>query len=210
MEPHGDEVRVAHTPPVLLEDPHRSADHVAGEQYPLFVYSERCWGSYANPPTSNALFPGVVHCYRGCPPGVRRYGLPDATPAQPYAKSGIRSLNVASTPSVRFTMSEAPAGAIAVLMLGTSNGVFQGVALPIGLDPFGLPGVTLWQSADASVLMLCGQNGMGLGYAEYQLPLPNGTVFSYAGTPLFAQWIWADPSNLNEHGSTAGQRFKLQ
>lgn len=181
-----------------------------GEQYPLFAYSERCWASATNTSTSNGMFPGVVHCYRGCPPGVRRYGLPDAAPGQPAAIAGMRNLEVASTPGVRFTMSEAPAGAIAVLMLGTSDAVFQGLALPIGLDPFGLPGITLWQSADASVLMLCGQSGMAQGYAEYQLPLPAGTSFAYAGAPLFAQWIWADPSNLANHGSTAGQRFRLQ
>jgi hypothetical protein len=181
-----------------------------GEQYPLFVYSERCWGSVTNPPTSNGLFPGVVHCYRGCPPGVRRYGLADATPGQPLAISSLRSLVVTTTPSVRFTMSGAPPGALAVLMLGTSDAVFQGVALPIGLDPLGLPGITLWQSADASVLRLCGSSGMQAGYAEYQLPLPNGLGFGTSGPPLYAQWVWADVANPANHGATAGQRFRLQ
>lgn len=182
-----------------------------GEQYPLFVYSERCWSSPAtNPNPGNNLPPGVVHCYRGNPPGVRRYGLPDATASQPLAKQGMRSITPATTPHVRFTMSDAPAGSFAVLMLGASDAVLAGQALPLMLDPLGFSGITLWQSADVSMLFVTGSSGADAGYAEFETALPPGTAFSYSGTPLFAQWAWVDPGNFGNHGSTAGQRFRLQ
>lgn len=122
----------------------------------------------------------------------------------------MRGLTVASTPTVRFTMSEAAAGSAAVLLLGTSNTAFGGVALPLGLDALGYPGITLWTSADASLLFLVGTTGMGAGYAEYNLALPTGHSLGTSGTPFFAQWLWLDLNQLANHGSTAGQRFRIQ
>ena len=110
-----------------------------GEQYPVLVFSERCWGSVTNPCQTNAICPGVVFAYRGCPKGVRRYGMADASPNQPLARTGMRSPTAAATPTVRFTMSDAPPGALALLTLGSSDASVGGVALPLGLDPFGRP-----------------------------------------------------------------------
>ena len=181
-----------------------------GEQYPVFVYSERCWGSVTNPCPTNALCPGVVFAYRGSPRGVRRFGMADASPNQPLARTGMRSPTAATTPTVRFTMSDAPPGVAALLTLGSSNASIGGVALPLGLDPFGLPGITLWTSADARLLTIAGTSGMDAGYAAFDIVLPPGRVIDYTGTPLYAQWLWFDPTNLSNHGSTAGQRFRLQ
>ena len=181
-----------------------------GEQYPIFVYSERCWGSVTNPCPTNALCPGVVFAYRGCPKGVRRFGMADASPNQPLARTGMRSPTAAATPTVRFTMSDAPPGVAALFTLGGSNAAIGGVALPLGLDPFGFPGITLWTSADVSLLTIAGTTGMDAGYAAFDIVLPPGHLIDYTGTPLYAQWLWFDPTNLTNHGSTAGQRFRLQ
>ncbi|HEU4418647.1 MAG TPA: hypothetical protein VFT55_06885, partial [Planctomycetota bacterium] len=177
-----------------------------GEQYPLFVFSERCWGGIP----ANGIAPGVVYSYRGCARGVRRYGMADASPNQPLARTGMRSPTAATTPTVRFTMSDAPPGVAAMLTLGSSSASVGGVALPLGLDPFGLPGITLWTSADARLLTIAGTTGMDAGYAAFDIVLPPGRVIDYTGTPLYAQWLWFDPTNLSNHGSTAGQRFRLQ
>ena len=177
-----------------------------GEQYPLFVFSERCWGGIP----ANGIAPGVVYAYRGCPKGVRRFGMADASPNQPLARTGMRSPTAATTPTVRFTMSDAPPGVAAMLTLGSSDASIGGVALPLGLDPFGLPGITLWTSADARLLTIAGTTGMDAGYAAFDIVLPPGHVIDYSGTPLYAQWLWFDPSNLSNHGSTAGQRFRMQ
>jgi len=181
-----------------------------GEQYPLFVYSERCWGSATNPCSFNGICPGVVFAYRGCPRGARRFGTADASPNQPLARTGMRSPTAATTPTVRFTMSDAPPGVAAMLTLGSSNASIGGVALPLALDPFGLPGITLWTSADARLLTIAGTTGMDAGYAAFDIALPPGHIIDYTGTPLYAQWLWFDPTNLGNHGSTAGQRFRLQ
>ncbi|MEO6595340.1 MAG: VCBS repeat-containing protein [Planctomycetota bacterium] len=193
-----------------------SGEHLAmlapppGEQYPLFVFSERCWASATNSCPSNNLCPGVVYAYRGCPKGVRAFGLPDRTPGQPLARSGMRSPTAAATPTVRFTMSEAPPGAAALLLLGGSNAAINGIALPLGLDPFGYPGITLWTSAEVSLFTIAGSTGMGSGYAAFDIALPAGHFINTTGTPFYAQWLWFDATNFTNHGSTAGQRFRLQ
>jgi hypothetical protein len=177
-----------------------------GEQYPVFVYSERCWGITP----ANGVSQGVVFAYRGCPKGVRRFGMADASPNQPLARTGMRSPTAATTPTVRFTMSDAPPGVVAMLTLGNSDAAIGGVALPLALDPFGLPGITLWTSAEARLLTIAGSTGMNAGYAAFDIVLPPGRVIDYTGTPLYAQWLWFDPTNVTNHGSTAGQRFRLQ
>jgi len=181
-----------------------------GEQYPVLVFSERCWGSVTNPCSSNGICPGVVFAYRGCPKGVRRYGMADASPNQPLARTGMRSPTASATPTVRFTMSDAPPGALSMLTLGSSDASMGGAALPLGLDPFGLPGITLWTSADARLLTIAGTTGVDAGYAAFDIVLPPGHLIDYTGTPLYAQWLWFDPANFANHGSTAGQRFRLQ
>jgi len=181
-----------------------------GEQYPVLVFSERCWGSVTNNCTSNALCPGVVFAYRGSPKGVRAFGAADASPNQPLARSGMRSPTAAATPTVRFTISDAAPAAICVLQIGLSNQSLQGLTLPAPLDPMGFPGITLLTSWEATLCTVAGTSGMDAGFASYNMPLPPGRIIDTSGTPMHAQWIWFDPTNLGNHGSTAGQRFLLR
>lgn len=78
------------------------------------------------------------------------------------------------------------------------------------LDPCSLPGITLWTSADAQVITFAGTTGMDAGYAAFDIVLPPGHLIDYLGTPLHAQWLWFDLTKFSNHGSTAGQRFRLQ
>ncbi|MCA8976393.1 MAG: hypothetical protein KDC98_16865, partial [Planctomycetes bacterium] len=181
-----------------------------GEHYAIAVFAERCGGSTNNGCTSNGLCPGIVWAYTCAPKGVREYGLPDASPGQPLAQSGMRTLSQSSPQTVRFTMAEAPAGAVAMLMLGRSDIVWQGVALPLMFDPYGFPGIALWQSADITLFTTAGTTGVDRGYAELQLQLPVGHTIEAQGTQFHAQWIWLDPTSPSAHGSTAGQRFRVQ
>lgn len=181
-----------------------------GERYGSAVYAERCWSSFSNNCTVNALCPGLVWAWRGAPPGVREYGSPRASTGQPLAQAGMRALVATAPQTVRFTMADAPPGAAAVLMLGSSDVAMQGLALPQGLGPYGFPGITLWQSADVALFTIAGSAGVDRGYAALQVGMPMGRVLATQGTRLFAQWLWFDPGNLQAHGSTAGQRFLLR
>lgn len=181
-----------------------------GEHYAIAVFTERCGGSPNNSCTANALCPGIVWAYTCAPPGVREYGLPDASAGQPLAQSGMRALTRTAPQTVRFTMSEAPPGAAAMLMLGTSDAAIANVALPLMLGPYGLSGVTLWQSADINLFTIAGSTGVDGGYAELQLAMPAGRTVATTGIRFHAQWLWFDPSNPQAHGSTAGQRFLVQ
>lgn len=179
-----------------------------GEHYAIAVYAERCWSTPTNGCTNN-LCPGLVLAYTCAPPGVREYGLPDASPGRPLAQSGMRALTRTSPQRVRFTMAEAAPGAAALLMLGTSDAALQGSALPMMLDPWGLSGITLWQSADVVLFTTAGTSGPARGYAALELTMPTGRTIAASGTRLHAQWLWFDPASPG-HGSTAGQRFLLQ
>jgi hypothetical protein len=184
-----------------------------GDQYPLFVFSEWRWSSLSNPCGSNQMCPGIVYCYRGAPRTVRAYGFADTSGLQPFARSGMRRIPQTvgtNNGRLRFTISEAPPGAGTVLMLGTSNTTGLGAPLPVGLDPLGLPGITLWQSAQACMLTVASSTGLGPGYAAFDITLPLTSQLGPTGTPFYAQWVWFDPANLQNHGSTAGQQFRLQ
>ena len=51
--------------------------------------------------------------------------------------------------------------------------------------------------------------GDGL-FASFNMPLPPGRIIDTSGTPMHAQWIWVDPADFRNHGSTAGQRFSIR
>jgi hypothetical protein len=175
-----------------------------GERYPLIIFAESCWyrpGGFALTP------PGVIYAYRGCPKGVRAYGQPNESPGQQPPLSGVRN---PTTPLVRFTLSHAAPSALAVLALGGSDQIFQNNPLPLQLAPIGFPGITLLTSSDVLVFQLAGSTGMSAGYASFDLQLPPNRVLDTSGTPLFAQWLWLDPNNVTNHGSTAGQRFLVR
>ncbi len=42
------------------------------------------------------------------------------------------------------------------------------------------------------------------------MPLPPGRIIDTSGTPIYSHWIWADPTDFRNHGSTAGQRFSMR
>lgn len=178
-----------------------------GEQYPLFVYSEREWlNNTTNPPINN-LIPGLLWCYRGSPDGVRGYGAADASAGMPLPRSGVRDVD---GPGVRFTLSSAPPSMPALLLLGTSSTTYGGVPLPAPLDALGMPGMTLLTAADVVGFAWTGATGMQRGYAALEPNVPPGMGLHANGTALFAQWLWFDPFDLSQGGSTRGQRFRVQ
>ena len=62
----------------------------------------------------------------------------------------------------------------------------------------------------AWLFTVAGTWGVSAGYAEHTVALPPGRILDTTGTPLHAQWLWFDPTNLANHGSTAGQRFQIR
>ena len=62
----------------------------------------------------------------------------------------------------------------------------------------------------ARLLTIAATTGMDAGYAALDIVLPPGHLIDYLGTPLYAQWLWFGLMNFSNHGSTAGQRFRLQ
>jgi len=181
-----------------------------GDPYAIAVFSERCWGSLTNNCTSNQLCPGLVHAYRGSPKGVHAFGTADATPNQPFARSGMRSPTGTTIPTVRFTVSDTAPGALCVLQIGLSDQSLNGLPLPAQLDPMGFPGITVLTSWEATLCTVAGTTGIDRGFASFNMPLPPGRIIDNSGTPMYAQWIWADPTDFRNHGSTAGQRFSMR
>jgi hypothetical protein len=106
----------------------------------------------------------------------------------------------------RFTISAAGPGAVAFLVLGLSNLNFAGGRLPHSLAPVGFPGVLLQASPDVCLFTLAGAAGIQSGYARIDVPMH----FSATGTPVYAQWLWFDPSNPSLHGSTLGHSFRVR
>lgn len=175
-----------------------------GETYPIMVYAESEWRSQQNP--SGIIVPGRISAYRGAPPGVQTYGQPDASSGAPLPRIGTRSLPSA----VRFSLSSAPPTSPSLLVLGLSDASYGSLLLPAPLDSFGMPGLTLQTSVEAVGASWTGAGGMAEGFTSLGLSLPPGHALGTTGLPLFAQWLWFDPANLANGGSTAGQRFFLQ
>ena len=167
-----------------------------GEQYPLIVYSESCWSPLSGGTTQYSQ----MFALRGSPPGVRAFGAGDASGSLPFPRMGMRKL---AGGLMRFSLSSTLPGALAVLALGISDQTIGGQNLPLPLDPFGLPGITLLTSSDALLFALTGSAAPNAGYEGLDLRIP----LAAAGTPLVGQWLWLDPTDPTRHGSTAGHRF---
>ena len=58
--------------------------------------------------------------------------------------------------------------------------------------------------------LIAGATGTSRGYAEFEAQLPAGRTVAVGGSQFHAQWLWFDPTNFQAHGSTAGQRFRVQ
>lgn len=175
--------------PVVLAPP-------PGEHYPLIVVTEDIWQPPVNP---SIMIPGLVRAFRASPPTTSTYGSALAS-AGSTPRMGMRDL---SGTGIRVTLSDAAAGAMALLVLGFSNQSFAATPLPASLAPLGLPGMLLLAAPDAMVLTFAGSTGRDQGCARLDLPLH----LLPTGLRVYAQWLWLDPANLARHGSTAGHSF---
>src|SRR5688572_14246729 len=75
--------------------------------------------------------PGLLWVYRGCPVGVRTFGLPDVASSAVPPRIGMRD---PPGPEVAWTLSDAPAGVAAICVLGASNTSHAGLPLPAPLQ----------------------------------------------------------------------------
>lgn len=96
---------------------------------------------------------------------------------------GISDLQSAG---VRLHLSGAPAGGIAVLLVGLSSSVWAGGALPVSLQPIGFAGCELATSAEVQLPLTVGTAGLRRGYTSFDVP--------FALTPdssqlLQGQWL---------------------
>ncbi len=89
---------------------------------------------------------------------------------------------------VRVHLSNAPPNSLAVLLLGLSTTQFLGAALPLALDPIGLPGCELRTSVELMFAVTTGTSGNDTGYAYVDINHPIPTVGN--GTwSVSAQWL---------------------
>jgi outer membrane protein assembly factor BamB len=99
-------------------------------------------------------------------------------------------LNTTSA-GVQIHAADAPPGSLAWLILGGgSQASFGGVNVPMQLDPFGLPGITMLVAPFLTTTGVAGTQGNDVGYSSVVLPVsrldPNGIHFA-------AQWLFLDP-----------------
>ncbi len=124
---------------------------------------------------------GRLRVYQGSPLGVRVFGEPCAGSLLAAPKIGLSSDAI----STRVTVHDAPAGAAALLLLGTSHTTFGSIRLPWSLAHLGFRGCALLVSADVVVGATTGTVGIDSGYAALTLPVVPGIQ----GTTLYAQWL---------------------
>ena len=142
----------------------------------------------------------------GSPPGVRGFGKASARVGAPQATIGTYQERAGGN-RARFTLAGAPANVPALLMLGLSNQSIGGLPLPLSLAPLGLPGFVLQTSSEVFCPVVTSQGYLRDGYAR--VTLPGLLVPAAQGRPLYAQWLWLDPTSA-AHGSTAAQVFHLR
>ncbi|MEQ1634484.1 MAG: FG-GAP-like repeat-containing protein [Planctomycetota bacterium] len=92
---------------------------------------------------------------------------------------------------VQIHASNAPPGALAWLLLGGgSQTSFGGVTVPMQLDPFGLPGLTVLVPPFLTTTSVAGTQGFDAGFASVALPVAG---LDPLGIPFAAQWLFLDP-----------------
>jgi hypothetical protein len=127
---------------------------------------------------------GSIRAYRGLPRTSAILGSACAGTLPAVPNIGMQSLGTAG---VRVHVSEAPANALCVLLVGLSTTSFAGHPLPLALDPIGFPGCSLRTAADVlyTAVASSGPNG---GHAAVPLALP--VPPTGAGTwTISAQWM---------------------
>jgi hypothetical protein len=113
---------------------------------------------------------------------------------------GLRSLSPTTS---RVTLSQAPPGMLALLVLGLSP-----AATPLSLDPFGFRGCLLHPSIDVTGVLPTGTAGLGAGYAYHDFA--RGTTSASSGLAVYGQWLVLGNDAAWPGGSTAALRWRLQ
>jgi len=125
---------------------------------------------------------GIVHSYRGTPPGVQGFGSSCQGSVSKMLQIGLRDLGTAA----RLHLSGAEPGQTAFLAVGSSRATWNGQSLPLRLDLYGFPGCLLFVSPDVVIPAPIGTTGVARGYASVDLPRPlanPGTIV------LHGQWL---------------------
>lgn len=97
-------------------------------------------------------------------------------------------------------LDDARPGTPALLVLGFSNSVWSGMALPLDLAQFGAAGCTLYTSVDSVHLLPTD----GAGRSSLPLPIPAGL-----GGAVYCQWSVLDPGSPNAIGMAVTNGGKL-
>lgn len=163
--------------------------------FPVIAFTEE--------PNSSGL--GGIEVWRLVPPGVRVVGAGCSANGN-VPSCGVRRVGGTSSTS-RVVLGSAPFGALALGVIGwQSELAFGGGALPVTLEPFGLPGCNLLVAPAVTCLEVTGTTGLDRGYAAFPLPT---ALAATSGHALAAQWLVLDPFR-NRHGVTPRCEFVLQ
>lgn len=104
------------------------------------------------------------------------------------------------------TVTNVPAGRSAVMAIGLSDTIANGIPLPLALDTLGMPRCVLYHDAAITSFSLCTTIGPGIG--QYSLQIPADHVF--LGLPVFLQ-AWAHDFAANPFGLVVsnGVRYRI-
>lgn len=156
----------------------------AADPFPSFFGIQPMYESYWWREINAGEERGRTRLYRSVPAGVKVAGNGCPGTLGMTSRIGWR----VQAPGARVHLSNAPAGAGGVLLVGLSDSQWGPFRLPLITDPYGLPGCTLHTSVEATVVATTGTQGIDRGYAYVDIPqplaLPNG-----GGVRVFAQWL---------------------
>ncbi|MCA8949884.1 MAG: VCBS repeat-containing protein [Planctomycetes bacterium] len=170
-----------------------------GNVFPRFV-AVNTGGRYPiGYPNSYFTF-GRIYMFEGGPEGseVVGEGCVGTLPREP--RIGLRALSPSSS---RITVADAPAGALALLVLGGSL-----VPTPNRVSLFGDPDCLLAPAPIEAGLLLCGASGIDAGYAYHDFARP------FAGRELqsvdvFGQWMVLDPNGAGRVGLSKALHWRF-
>lgn len=148
----------------------------------------------------------TLEVWRLSPPGVTQSGSSCSTaPVAPTI--GLRRVGTANGEQCRIVLGSAAPGALAWCVGSlASTSSFQGLALPISMDPLGFAGCQLQVAIDVSIGTLVGNARDDTGYAAIDLPWPMTGV---GGLHLAAQWLVLDPATLG-YSASRRMEFRIQ
>jgi hypothetical protein len=151
-----------------------------GHPFPVFACGEASYGQGGNP----LSFRGRVTLFRLPPAALRPHGQACEGTLGRAPRAGMVDLGATG---VRMHLSDAPPGAAAVLLAGTSNRSWGSIALPLRLDPWGFVGCALETSVLVTCPTLTGRQGNRAGYASLDLPVP--IAATVPARMVYAQWL---------------------